>query len=518
MLNDIIVIKRNSGGNWQEVVITAGANKVFGTDSDGNPVLLTTLPSGVGVAWADVSGKPAFGGAALLNTGTTIGTVAAGNDSRITGSAQKASNLSDLADAAAALANLGGITPAAVDAKIVTAVTGLYDIKGNIACNTNPNYPTALKGDVYVVSAAGKIGGASGRVVSVGDTVVCTTDAAAGDQATVGASWNIGEANIPGITPIGTALMTVATPAAPRYIQLANSGAITLQSIAQLKAELALDNVNNTLDSQKVFTKAWIRTNAFGTYIAGTGPSATISLADIDSALALGILEVKVTSNDFTVICDFFYTLEEGQPNTVADGNAVVAHLVANMPGFGGFAQDLGDSVRVDSYYVGADSNIQVIGVDPWPSNQYVLGTNAVGVPEGASVTVIDRPANYFIFIEEIMLQLGKGSAELPADLTFDLLMYDREAVDPEPSTKLLASVNVASLLTEPGLTIGLDAWTFEESNMYYSGRLIFAGRMIDCALTISVRGGYPLNAGDQISNINCLVRGTTQVYPVYID
>lgn len=56
----------------------------------------------------------ALGGASVLNVGTTTGTVAAGDDSRITGAAQKASNLSDLASVSTARANLGmhmGDTP-----------------------------------------------------------------------------------------------------------------------------------------------------------------------------------------------------------------------------------------------------------------------------------------------------------------------------------------------------------------------------------------------------------------------
>ncbi|MCY0917045.1 hypothetical protein OS965_02490 [Streptomyces sp. H27-G5] len=46
-------------------------------------------------------------GAALLPVGTAASTVAAGDDSRITGSAQKAQNLADLANAATARTNLG---------------------------------------------------------------------------------------------------------------------------------------------------------------------------------------------------------------------------------------------------------------------------------------------------------------------------------------------------------------------------------------------------------------------------
>lgn len=47
------------------------------------------------------------GTAATKNVGTTTGTVAAGDDSRITGAAQKANNLTDLANIGTAVANLG---------------------------------------------------------------------------------------------------------------------------------------------------------------------------------------------------------------------------------------------------------------------------------------------------------------------------------------------------------------------------------------------------------------------------
>jgi hypothetical protein len=71
--------------------------------------------------------------------------------------------------------------------------------KGVIDASTNPNYPAASAGWTYKISVAGKIGGASGPNVEVGDTIVCLVDgSAAGTQAAVGANWDILQTNIDG--------------------------------------------------------------------------------------------------------------------------------------------------------------------------------------------------------------------------------------------------------------------------------------------------------------------------------
>lgn len=71
--------------------------------------------------------------------------------------------------------------------------------KGVINASANPNYPAADAGHTYRISVAGKIGGASGPNVEVGDMLLCTVDAtAAGTHATVGASWAIIQTNIDG--------------------------------------------------------------------------------------------------------------------------------------------------------------------------------------------------------------------------------------------------------------------------------------------------------------------------------
>jgi len=77
----------------------------------------------------------------------------------------------------------------------VNALLGEYDVlryKGVIDCSGNPNYPAADAGHVYLVTVAGKIGGAAGPAVEIGDMIICHVDSSAsGDHATVGANWSI---------------------------------------------------------------------------------------------------------------------------------------------------------------------------------------------------------------------------------------------------------------------------------------------------------------------------------------
>lgn len=79
---------------------------------------------------------------------------------------------------------------------------------GVIDASLNPNYPAGNAGDVYKISVAGRIGGASGPVVEIGDTVSLLVDgSAAGTHATVGANWIITQTNIDGAV-IGPASST----------------------------------------------------------------------------------------------------------------------------------------------------------------------------------------------------------------------------------------------------------------------------------------------------------------------
>lgn len=92
--------------------------------------------------------------------------------------------------------------------EVYTALANFTDLQGDIDCSGNPNYPSALKGDLYIVSVAGKIGGASGPDVDVGDVVIAKADNAGGTQAAVGASWFILEHNLSGVAMLSGAAFT----------------------------------------------------------------------------------------------------------------------------------------------------------------------------------------------------------------------------------------------------------------------------------------------------------------------
>lgn len=87
-------------------------------------------------------------------------------------------------------------TTAFVTSAVAAAVAGGVNYKGVIDCSTNPNYPAATVGDLYVVSVAGKIGGASGETVQAGDFIFCNTTNAGGTEASVGADFDIVQGNI----------------------------------------------------------------------------------------------------------------------------------------------------------------------------------------------------------------------------------------------------------------------------------------------------------------------------------
>lgn len=107
-------------------------------------------------------------------------------------------------------------TQHAVKTYVDTAVTGLLEFKGSTDCSANPNYPAANKGDAYIVTVAGKIGGASGKSVDIGDIYLATADNAGGTEASVGTSWSVLEHNLVGALLAANNLSDVASASSAR--------------------------------------------------------------------------------------------------------------------------------------------------------------------------------------------------------------------------------------------------------------------------------------------------------------
>lgn len=93
--------------------------------------------------------------------------------------------------------SLKGILPGGF-VQVPPTISGVLNLKGSTDCSANPNYPSATKGDMYYVSVAGKIGGASGTAVGIGDSYTASADNAGGTQAGVGTSWFVLAHDLPG--------------------------------------------------------------------------------------------------------------------------------------------------------------------------------------------------------------------------------------------------------------------------------------------------------------------------------
>lgn len=215
-------------------------------------------------------------------------------------------------------------TTAFVATALSTAVAGLLDFKGPIDCSSNPNYPSALKGDTYYVSVAGKVGGASGLSVDVGDAVIASADNAGGTQASVGSSWFILEHNLAGALLAANNLSDLASASAAR----SNIGLVIGTDVAsQATADALKVEVFSGVIKYAANATYTIDTSAAFGYTVNTiiieSDSGTVTAAlKIGATAITGISAVSVTTSAATGTAT--------AANVVSVGNRLILVLSSN--------------------------------------------------------------------------------------------------------------------------------------------------------------------------------------------
>lgn len=205
--------------------------------------------------------------------------------------------------------------------------------QGAIDASTNPNYPAGDAGDTYRISVAGKIGGASGPNVEIGDLLILHVDgSASGNHATVGTNWDIIQTNIDGaVTLDATQTLTNKT------LSLGSntiSGTIAQFNISLSDGDFATLAGTETLSGKTLTTPtiaSFVNANHDHEDAAGGGQLAEAALNLTD-----------ITTNNATTGRHGFLPKLSGVGTEFLNGNGTFSTPAGS--GLAKFSQDVGDN------------------------------------------------------------------------------------------------------------------------------------------------------------------------------
>lgn len=289
------------GGTGTVITIVAGNNiDVDSTDPENPIVSVETLTV------ADISDLTASAAELNILDGATLSTAELNYVDGVTSAIQTQldakipSSYLDTDGTLAANSDVKIATQKAVKTFVNAAVTGLLEFKGSTDASSNPNYPAASKGDAYVVSVAGKVGGASGKSVEVGDMYLATADNAGGTEASVGTSWTVLEHNLVGALLASNNLSDVAS-ASTAFANIKQAATASATGVVELATQAETEAKS---DTDRAVTPADLASfPQRKTFTIGDN-----SATQIDVTHSLGtkevITQVRQASDDVVVECD----------------------------------------------------------------------------------------------------------------------------------------------------------------------------------------------------------------------